>query len=104
MQISQFPFQQDMIMVGTGNIARATGAGAHFVQGLMHGGQNFFVLSHAQIIIRAPDGNVLLSAIMISGRLGKFTGLTLQLGEDAIAPFTTKVRQSMGKQFIVIHG
>ena len=50
-QAGQFLFKKHMVMVGAGDIARATGTGAALVDRLNHGIAHQFALPHAQIIV-----------------------------------------------------
>ena len=56
-QIGQFALQFHNQMVRAGNIARAACASAHIVNGAFHGIHNVFILTDAEIIIGAPNGN-----------------------------------------------
>ena len=63
MQIGKLGFQALVVHRGAGNIARAARTGAGGVDRGVHGGQNHRVLAHAQIIVAAPDSDLLLAAI-----------------------------------------
>ncbi len=59
MQLGQFALQQDVVMVGARNVAGPAGAGAAVIQYLVHGGDHFGILAHAEIVVTAPDDDVL---------------------------------------------
>ena len=88
-QLRQLPFQFHVQLVGAGNIARATDACTLLQRGVGHGLLYADVLTHAQIVVRAPDGNLprLPGQRITVDRLGVLTRHTLKVGKDAVAPF-----------------
>lgn len=58
MQIGEHPLEQDVIVVCAGDVAGAAGAGAAFVDCLVHRGEDGGVLPYAEIAVRAPGGDV----------------------------------------------
>jgi hypothetical protein len=63
----------------------------------MHGVQDIPVLALPQIIVGAPNRDVLLPAIVMPRRLGKIACMTLQLREYTVTPFIAKVSYAVGK-------
>src|SRR5205814_1212348 len=60
-QIGKLGLEQDVIVIGAGNIAGATRTRPDLVQRLMHGGKHFRVLAHAEIIVGTPDRDFTLT-------------------------------------------
>ena len=57
-QIGQLPLELDERMIGTGNVAGTAGTGAKARRCRDHGADDFGVLPHAEIIVRAPDHDI----------------------------------------------
>ena len=57
-QVGELALQLDVVVRGAGDVARAARAGADGVDRLVHGGDHGRVLAHAEIVVRAPDGDV----------------------------------------------
>ena len=57
-QIGQFGLQQQVVVIGAGNVARAARPGAAGLHAIDHRLHHGGVLAHAEIIVRAPDGDV----------------------------------------------
>src|SRR3954463_362071 len=77
-----------MLPVGPGDVARASRAGARQIDGAVHGREYVRMLTHAEVVIAAPDGNATAPAIgsVPQGR-GKLPGKPLELDEGPIAAF-----------------
>ena len=92
-QIGKLGFQLDMIMRGAGDVARAAGARAGRVDGLVHGGEHLGMLAHAEIVVAAPhrDGPPGAFGMEIRVRVG--AALAHDIGEDAIAAFAAQARE-----------
>ena len=84
MQPGQFLFQQEVVVVRARDVARAACTGAAGLHGLDHRLHHGFVLAHAQIIVRTPDGDLAHRAVLVIGGPGKGTAAPLQIGEDTI--------------------
>ena len=57
-QIGQFLLELDQWMVGSGDIAGAASAGADAGRGLDHGADDLRVLTHAEVVVGAPDHDI----------------------------------------------
>ena len=57
-QVGELGLQLDVIVGGAGDVARAAGAGAGLVDGLVHGLEHDRVLALAEIVVGAPDHDV----------------------------------------------
>jgi hypothetical protein len=58
-QVGEFALEQHMIMVGAGDVAGPAGAGAAFVDRVLHRLGDDGTLAHAEIVVRAPNGHFL---------------------------------------------
>src|SRR6476646_6300811 len=93
-----------MLVIGPRNIARAPRARAAAVERFVHRGEHLWMLAHAEIIIRAPHGNVLNVAILGPALgMGKLTGLALEFGEDAVVARLAKTVELFGEYSLIIH-
>ena len=59
MQIGQLTLEFDERMVVASDVTRACGAGAHAGRGLDHRADHFRMLPHAEIVVGAPDHDIL---------------------------------------------
>ena len=50
-QISDLGFELDVVVRGTGNVARAARARAGRIEGFVHGGDDGRMLAHAEIVV-----------------------------------------------------
>ncbi len=57
-QVGELALELDERMIGTGNVAGTAGAGAKARRGRDHGADDFRMLPHAEIIVRAPNHDV----------------------------------------------
>jgi len=58
----------------------------------MHRLEHIRMLAHAEIVIRAPDGDIALQTMMVS--VGKLSGMTLELGKMPVAAIGLEAVQS----------
>ena len=63
-KIGELALELDDRVARAGNIAGAARAGADLRRRLDHGGDHLGVLAHAEIIVRAPNGDVLYGAVV----------------------------------------
>ncbi len=96
-QIGKLALQFDQRMIIAGDIAGAAGAGAHPGRGLDHGADHLRVLAHAQIVVRAPDHDVLRPLRRMPHRMRKPPGDALEIGKYPIAPLVMQPRQRVGE-------
>ena len=102
MQIGEFLLQLDMEPVGAGNVARAAGACATKINRAMHGFDHGGVLTHAEIVIRAPDCDVLRTLLRLHDGTRKLARLPLEIGKDAIASFRLQRCERIGKKVLAV--
>ncbi|MNT66325.1 hypothetical protein D3C72_2043850 [compost metagenome] len=103
MPAGQLGFQIDRRTGGAGNIARTAGPGAHGVDFGRHGVQNHRMLAHAQIVVGAPDHDVLFGAVVAAAhRLRELATHALQVGEDSIAAFAADLLYRVLKGGLIV--
>ena len=88
-------------MAVAGDIARAAGAGTHGVQCLCHRRENRRMLAHAEVVVRAPDGDLGTDPMIEGAR--KTAASPLEIGEDAIPPLAAQRLDALFKEAFVIH-
>ena len=69
----------------------------------MHGRDHLRMLAHPEVVIRAPDGDVLRIAASEMLRFRKGAATPLQVGKDAIPPFPPHRIQRGLQMLLVIH-
>jgi hypothetical protein len=50
----------------------------------MHGGEHLRVLTHAEIIVGAPHGDIVAAIVVAACGGGELAGVTFEIGEDAV--------------------
>src|SRR3546814_2502813 len=90
MQLGKLALQPHVVGAGAGDVAGAAGAGAAGLQRLGHGSEHRGVLAHAEVVVRAPDGDALAVVAAVAHRARKAPRHPLEIGENAIAPFATE--------------
>ncbi len=96
-QIGELALELDQRMVVAGDVAGAAGAGAHARRGLDHGADHFGVLAHAEIVVRAPDHDILRPLRRMPHRVRKASGDTFEIGEDPVTPLAAQPGQRRGE-------
>ena len=102
-QLGQLAFQQHVIVIGAGNIASATSAGAATVERLVHRRKHCGMLTHAEIVVRTPQGHFTGTARIVMLSAWKGTCLALQICKYAIPPFAMKVVKLLAEISFVVH-
>ena len=59
-KVSKLTFQEHVVMARPGNVARPARAGSDPIDSVMHCCEHRRMLAHAQVIVGAPDGNLIL--------------------------------------------
>ena len=59
------------------------------------------VLSHAEIVVGAPDDDLLRSLRRVPEGVGKAAGDPLEVGEDPVAPLDMQPRDGVGKETVI---
>jgi|SRR6516165_5026690 len=88
-------------MAVAGDIARAAGAGADRPQCLCHRREHRRMLPHAEIVVRAPHGDLGADAVIEGAR--KPAAAPLEIGEDTVPPFGAQRREPLLEESFVIH-
>ena len=103
-QIGKLVLKLDDGVAGAGNIAGAPGAGAGLGRRFDHGGDHLGVLAHAEIIVRAPDRDVVHAALG-SVPEGERKGLHIafDMSKDPIAALIVKMSNSRLEIAPIIH-
>ena len=103
-QIGKLALQDDVIVVGAGDVARAAGTGTTFVDRLVHCLGHDLALSHAEIVVGAPHGDVVLPLRSMPHGGRKGAALALQLGEHPVVALFAQSVQGASEMLFKIHG
>src|SRR3546814_14502391 len=92
------------LMAVARDIAGAAGAGAELVSRLLQGRQHGRMLAHAEVVVRAPDGDFFGpdAAEIIGDR--KTAAVAGQLGEHPVAPLGVPCVDRLAEKGFVIPG
>ena len=101
-QVRQFALEQHVMMVVARDVARAACARTALVEHAVHGSQDLGVLPHAEVIVRAPYGDLVLFAIDVARSVRESATVTFDLGEHAIAPLVEHGAQLIGEKALEI--
>ena len=102
-QVCELTLELDQRMVGAGDIARTARAGAHAGCGLDHGADHLRVLSHAEVVVRAPDHDVPLALRGVPDRVRKTPCDPFEISKDAVTPLVPQFAQGRREITFVIH-
>jgi len=102
MQVGKLGLQLHEGSICTGDVARSTRARTDRARGDAHRFNHFRMLTHAQIVIRAPDNDIPLAARAVPERMRELSRFALQVGEDAIAALPFQGRDGGLKVSIVV--
>ena len=103
MQIGELVLERDQRMRGARDIARATRAGAVFGDSLRHRVEHDRALAHAEIVVRAPDHDVVGHRVAVVRGEREPTRVPRQLGEHPVTTLGLEAAQLVGKKPLVIH-
>ena len=101
-QIGELALQLDQRMIVAGDVAGAAGAGSHPRRGLDHGADHFGVLAHAEIVVGAPDHDVLRPVGGVPDRMREPSGDAFEVGKDAIAALAMQPVERIGEIAAII--
>src|ERR1700690_1961464 len=91
-----------MSMASAGDVARAAGAGTGAAHLGFYRRQHRWMLTHAEIIVRAPHGDLGAKAMIVGAR--KAPAPPLQIGEDTIAAFAMERVKPLLEKCVEVHG
>ena len=80
-EVRQLGLQEHVLVRRPGDVARAVGAGPIAVDRLVHGREHLGMLTHAEMVVRAPDGDVRSEAFAVAPRSRKVAAAALQFGK-----------------------
>ena len=86
-QIRQFFLQEHMIVVRAADVAGAASTGTAFVQRLCHGGDDVGMLTHAEVVVGAPDRDIALACRARMTRARKIAARACNIHEHTVAAF-----------------
>src|SRR5262249_40117849 len=100
-QIGNLVLEQKVQVIGAGDVAGATGTRTHRLQCLLHCREHRWVLAHAEIVVRTPDGDLGTDPVIKGPR--KAAAAPLEIGKDAVAPLGAQRIETLFKEAFVIH-
>src|SRR6185295_6164710 len=104
-QAGQLAFEVDVVPGGARDVARAARSCSEGIHRLVHRLDYIRVLPHAEIVVRAPDGDVLLAAVIVPDRgLGKLPPISLEVDEYPVAPLGPDFFQGVLESSQMFHG
>jgi hypothetical protein len=103
MQVGEFALQLDQRVAVAGDVAGATGAGAHAGGGFDHGADHLRMLAHAKVIVRAPNHDRARAVRGMPCRVRETTGHAFEIRKHAVAPFLVQPGKRGGKEIIIGH-
>jgi hypothetical protein len=102
-QVGELALELDQRMIVAGDVAGAAGAGSHPRRRLDHGADHFGVLPHAEIVVRAPDHDVLRPLRRMPDGVRKAAGNALEVGKDPVTALAMQPPERIGEISAVIH-
>ncbi len=84
-QVGKLPLKLHHRMIIAGDVTGAAGAGAHSRCGFDHGANHLGVLAHAEVVVGAPDHDVLRPLRRMPDGVREPARDPLQIGKNAIA-------------------
>src|SRR5262245_17899812 len=90
-------------MSGSGDIASAARTGAETRRRCYHGANHLRVLSHAEIVVRAPDHDLARPGWRMPNRVRETAGNALEIGKNSVTLLFSQPVQRRSKERVVIH-
>src|SRR5262249_29533440 len=103
MEVGKFTLELDERVIGACDVAGAAGSGAHAGRGRDHGAYYLGMLTHAKIIVRAPDDDVACTMRGMPGGAWKATGVALKVGKNSIPALVAQFGQRLREMSLIIH-
>jgi hypothetical protein len=70
----------------------------------VHGIDDIIILAHAEIVVRAPDGDFPLTILEPGGGLWETALVTVKVDEDPVASFAVNGAKGVFEGFEMLHG
>ncbi len=102
-EVGKFMLELHQGMMGAGDVAGASGAGADAGCGLDHRANHLWVLAHAEVVVGAPDDDVAGAFRRMPHRMRETAGDAFQIGKDSIPPFVVEAIEGGTEKLAVIH-
>jgi hypothetical protein len=104
MQIGQLGLQRLVIDRGARDVARAPGPCARGLQRLVHRLEHDRMLAHPEVVVAAPDGDVLLRAVgLFPDGVRELALLALDIDECAVAALVMQTVDGCVERVVVVH-
>src|SRR5262249_46594578 len=103
MQVGKFTLELDERVIGACDVAGAAGFSAHAGRGRDHGAYYLGMLTHAEIIVRAPNDDVACTMRGMPGGAWKATGVALEVGKNSIPALVPQFGQRLREMYLIIH-
>src|SRR5215472_8846543 len=100
-QVGDLALEQEMDVTIARDVAGTAGARSHGAQRLLHRSEDGRVLTHAEVVVRTPNGHLGADAVIKGTR--KTTATPLEIGKDAIAPLGKQPLQALFEKAFVVH-
>jgi hypothetical protein len=101
-QVGELALKLDQRMIVAGDVAGAAGAGSHARCRLDHGADDLRMLTHAEVIVRAPDHDILRPLRRMPNRVRETAGDPLQIGEDPVTALNVQPSERVAEICVVI--
>ena len=103
-EIGEFGFELHERVAGSGDVARAARADAMLDGRVGHRLDHVGMAPHAEVVVRAPDGDVLGRAVATVPPRGRILlGAPFQVGENPIAALSFQLSDRVGEMAAVAH-
>src|ERR1700730_12949636 len=100
-QIGELALEQQMHMAVAGDVAGSAGARTHCPQHPFPRREHRRVLTHAEVVVRAPHRHLCADAVIEGAR--KAAAAPFEIGEDPVSPLGTKRTEALSEEALVIH-
>src|SRR5216683_2946312 len=102
-QLGELALELDQRMVGSGNVTRAARPSSHAGRGLDHRIDDLGMLSHAQVVVGAPDDHLPWPLRRVPDRVREAHGDSFEIREDAVATLVPQPGDRVGEEILIGH-
>lgn len=99
-QVGQALFESDGMLVVTRDVSCTASTSTIHIQGLMHGLQDMLVAAHAEVVVGAPDGDLLLGGGHVCSR--ELFGHAVDVVEVTVRLVLVLLVQLVGVELLVV--